>query len=87
MILAGGMLLWPDEAVAAVVRTCPPRGLEDGQASTFVQGLENMAFDILIARFESTLDSTRWPLLVHVAIFGTTVLGLAAGIFFLIFGQ
>ncbi len=89
MILAGGMLLGPDEAgvAEAVVRTCPPRGLEGGQAYTLVQGLENLAVDILIARFESTLDSTRWLLVVLVAIFGTTMLGLAARIFYLIFGQ
>ena len=35
----------------------------------------------------SKLDSTRWLLAALVAIFGTTMLGLAAGIFYLIIGK
>ena len=46
-----------------------------------------MAAANLIARFESKLDSTRWLLAALVAIFGTTMLGLAAGIFYLIIGK
>ena len=46
-----------------------------------------MAAANLIARFESKLDSPRWLLAALVAIFGTTMLGLAAGIFYLIIGK
>ena len=62
-------------------------GLGDDEAYTLVQEIENMAAANLIARFESKLDSTRWLLAALVAIFGTTMLGLAAGIFYLIIGK
>ncbi len=62
-------------------------GLEYEQAYTLVRELPNMAANNLIARFESKLDSTRWLLAVLVAIFGTTMLGLVAGIFYLILGK
>ena len=61
--------------------------MDPGSAFTFVQEVENMASANLIARFESKLDSTRWLLVALVAIFGTTMLGIAAGIFYLIVGK
>ena len=62
-------------------------GLEPDEAFTLFAGIRDMAAANLIARFESKLDSTRWLLAALVAIFGTTMLGLAAGIFYLIVGQ